>query len=160
MFELYLFTRLFDLIASDRQLPLTLNVAGRQCQLTRSEVLLYACLDTSILMCRALLHFMGIKHDRRGLINEAPIRANDVFMEPHVTVGQAIGGSSSYATALLLSLKTANKGVGHLTKVAARTIAPDLMPISVACKRTNELLIEHLYKPLGEPTPDIANIIH
>lgn len=106
-------------------------------------------------MCRALLHFLGIKYDN-GLKSEAPPKRTDVSLQqfglPLLTVQQATNGSDQVITeALELVLKTANKGVGHLTIKPARELMNDLKPLRVACDRTLQLVNKHLYKMLPEP---------
>lgn len=162
LFELYLCTHLIDMLEADQDLPIVLRRGADECEISSARVLLQSSLDAAILMCRALLHFLGIKHDGRGLRTEPPTEQTDICIEhlgpSLVTVAQATNnGDVAIRDALLLVLRTANKGVGHLTFKPAREIARDLQAVKLACTRTMELIDQYLYNLVPESAPGFRN---
>src|SRR5262249_17506425 len=149
MLELHLCTILIGLLKNGQKLVVEIRTNGKLCKLEPSRVLLHSSLDTAIMMCRAVLHFLGIRDDINILKSQARDEDTDISIEhfgrPLMTVAQATGGSAATGKALLLVLKAANKGVGHLTIEPARFLARDLEQVRIACNRITELINEYLY---------------
>jgi hypothetical protein len=52
--------------------------------------------------------------------------------------------------AIAVTLRTADIGVGHLTRTAARDLARDLTKVALACQQVLVLVNRHLYVALKE----------
>jgi hypothetical protein len=163
------------LIRSGGEPPATLTIADRvSCEFASLKELTDPILDTGIMMCRVLMDFLGISSRRQpepdGSLEQLakPKYPDDMtllnFGMPFISLNQAIQGYPPYTSdriekALLRTLRTANRGIGHLTPILARTL--DLEDLDIACQTVVGLVNRHLYEALGyEPiAPPVVKLL-
>lgn len=124
-----------------------------------NRLLINSIIESGLVYCRVLLEFLGIKRNRNtGKLCTANSKdSTDVcisdFGLPLVPVAEATSGfcyatSSEVNSALLQVIETANKTVAHLTSGPTE---PGTFPsLQLACRIVIDLVIRHLYLPLGE----------
>jgi hypothetical protein len=138
----------------------TLSLATRQYAVSAPNLVAFIALDAGIMMCRALMNFLGIYfRDRPDRLEPAtPSRNSDVYIgdfRPSIlsvdAACAAFRGRSEVIVKeeLMATLRTANIGIGHLTRTAARDIGV-LHKVSNTCELVLALMNHHLYEPLGE----------
>ena len=119
--------------------------------------------ESGLIYCRVLLEFLGIglvrttgmlkqTQTQKNMMNIGDICITD-FNLPKITVGQATTGFA-YAsadridTALRQVILNANKSVAHLT--SGPTLPATLPDLRLSCHVVVDLIISHLYIPLGQ----------
>jgi hypothetical protein len=134
-------------------------VGGTEYSIYPLKMLRFVALDAGIMMCRALMNFLGIYyHGGAGQLRAYahPQYATDVsigdFGLNALSVAEACAALPGRNAAevekdLLITLKTADIGVGHLTRTAARD-SGSLTPIANTCDLVITLINEYLYKAL------------
>jgi len=117
-------------------------------------------IESGLIYCRVLLEFLGVSRDgKSGSLKQTskPKKSGDIcitdFGLPVVTPSEAVSGFA-YASpreielALQHVIETANKIVAHLTSGPR---LPGTFPsLRLACRTVIDLVIRHLYVPLGQ----------
>ncbi len=161
MFEVHLCRRIIE-IFNESTLPIppgadvVIHVGPQTYDLYPPEMLLYIAVDSGILMCRALMNFLGIYYHSRtdALISKRmPRYDTDVCLgdcgKTSLTIDEAYAGLPTrdpgvVGDSLLVTLRTGDIGIGHLTRTAARDIG-ELHKIALTCNLVLALMNKHLY---------------
>jgi hypothetical protein len=166
MFEVYFCQQVITIMAAAK-LPksktdpeVVLGIAGHQYMISPPKMLSFISLDAGIMMCRALMNFLGVYYgsesgrlySRSEPRYDTSIHLGDFGFNP-LSVAEACVALSgrdpdTVQNELLVTLETADTAVGHLTRTAARDIGI-LAKISHTCELVLFLMNKHLYDALG-----------
>jgi hypothetical protein len=142
-----------------------------RCRLDKLEWISFPAFDVGILMCRALLEFLGVAYGPANKSRHEParleqrkldrIRADDVclmhFGLPLITEDEAVKGDDAATNvelldALLSTLRAGHKGIAHLTSTRGRDLR--LEHLEMACRQVVLLIRRHLYERRGKHLAD------
>lgn len=167
MFEVHFCRQVIAIMADAKQAKsktgpeVVLSIAGHSYSIFPPKMLSYIALDAGVMMCRALMNFLGIYYgsesedlySRSDPRYDTTIHLGDFRLTP-LSVNEAcvpLSGreADTVRNELLVTLKTADIGIGHLTRTAGRDIGV-LIKISHTCELVLFLMNKHLYEALGE----------
>jgi hypothetical protein len=176
MFEIHLGKAMIDCLSNKEPTKIIFGTDKPQ-QVSAGYLLAGAAVDTAMMMCRALLDFIGV-HLKRvrtsdTIPSSSPVIDNHYLATRHgrpkpddvmlidlgkglVTIEEAKTDSrrkqsNDVYAALHHMLLLANKSIGHVTKTSAREEA-DWPKLSLACDQVILLMNRHVYNALALPS--------